>query len=132
MRREPDVSVPAAFGGENTEGLPEDCDGAWTATIARLCEIQHDSLLENSSKLTFQIFRLNSCPFLLPHELDLVQFKHFKQKELVQWQGRQLKGTDYGINDQYPLEFTCRRKQLFSICKQMIKDSTRAIISVDK
>lgn len=62
----------------------------------------------------------------------IVKFEHFKQKELVQKQGRQLRGTDFGINDQYPPEIIHRRKQLFPIRKQMIKDGKRAIISVDK
>ena len=62
----------------------------------------------------------------------IVKFEHFKQKEQVQRQGRQLKGTDYGLNDQYPQEIIHRRKQLFPIRKQMMKEGKRAIITVDK
>lgn len=62
----------------------------------------------------------------------VTKFEHFKQKELVQQQGRQLRGTDYGLNDQYPPEIVCRRKVLLSIRKQKISEGKRAALSVDK
>lgn len=62
----------------------------------------------------------------------IVKFEHFKQKELVQRQGRQLKGTHYGLNDQFPPEIIRRRKLLFPIRKNMITQGKKAIITVDK
>lgn len=62
----------------------------------------------------------------------VAKFEHFKQKELVQRQGRQLRGTDYGLNDQYPPEIVRRRKVLLSIRKQKISEGKRAALSVDK
>ena len=62
----------------------------------------------------------------------IVKFEHYKHKELVQRQGRQLKGTNYGLNDQYPPEINNRRKQLFPIRKLKIQEGKRAVISVDK
>lgn len=62
----------------------------------------------------------------------VAKFEHFKQKELVQRQGRQLKGTDYGLNDQFPPEIIRRRKVLLSIRKQKISEGKRAALAVDK
>ncbi len=42
----------------------------------------------------------------------VAKFEHFKQKELVKSKGRELKGTDFGLNDQYPREINERRKVL--------------------
>lgn len=62
----------------------------------------------------------------------IAKFEHFKQKVLVQRQGRQLKGTHYGLNDQFPQEILRRRKLLFPIRKTMINQGKKAIITVDK
>lgn len=62
----------------------------------------------------------------------VAKFEHFKQKELVQRQGRQLRGTDFGLNDQFPPEIVRRRKILLSIRKQKISEGKRAALSVDK
>lgn len=62
----------------------------------------------------------------------IVKFEHFKQKELFQRQGKQLKDTHYGLNDQFPQEIIHRRKQLIPIRKQMMKEGKRAILTVDK
>lgn len=53
------------------------------------------------------------------------KFENFKQNERVKWQGRQLKGTDYGINDQYPWEILQRWKQLLPIQKQLMKEGKK-------
>lgn len=62
----------------------------------------------------------------------VAKFEHYKHKELVQKQGRQLKGTNFGMNDQYPREILDRRKRLFPIRKQLISEGKKATISVDK
>lgn len=62
----------------------------------------------------------------------VAKFEHYKHKELVQKQGRQLKGTTYGLNEQYPKVILERRKKLFPIRKQKMNEGKRAIITVDK
>ncbi|ONI45401.1 hypothetical protein AN641_04290 [Candidatus Epulonipiscioides gigas] len=62
----------------------------------------------------------------------IAKFEHFKQKQQVQCQGRQLKGTDFVLNDQFPREIMQRRKQLHPIWKKMIQQGKKAIITVDK
>ncbi|KAI2654673.1 hypothetical protein H4Q32_011448 [Labeo rohita] len=62
----------------------------------------------------------------------IAKFEHYKHKELVQKQGRQLKGTNYGLNEQYPKDILLHRKQLFPIRKQKINEGKKAIIIVDK
>ncbi len=52
-------------------------------------------------------------------------FEHFKQKQQVQQQGRQLQGTNFRLNNQYPKERMQRLKQLHLICKQMMQGKER-------
>ncbi len=61
----------------------------------------------------------------------IAKFEHYKHKELVQRQGRQLKAQTMS-QQQYPKDILERRKQLFPIQKQKINEGKRAIITVDK
>lgn len=60
------------------------------------------------------------------------KFVSFKQKEQVKSQGRQLKGTNFGVNDQFPKEILDRRRVLFPIREKSIAEGSRAVIAVDK
>ncbi|XP_076862642.1 uncharacterized protein LOC143514846 [Brachyhypopomus gauderio] len=62
----------------------------------------------------------------------VAKFEHFKQKELLKSRGRELKGTNFSINDQFPKEILERCKVLFPIRKSFIQAGSRAVISVDK
>ena len=62
----------------------------------------------------------------------IAKFEHFKQKEMVKQQGRELKGTDFGMNDQFPREIMERRKILFPIRKKYMEENKKAVISVDR
>lgn len=46
------------------------------------------------------------------------KFEHYMQKELVKSRGKELKGTHFGINDQYPWEIQDRRKRLPPVLKE--------------
>ena len=62
----------------------------------------------------------------------VVKFEHFKQKELVRSRGRELRGTDFSVNDQFPKEILERRRCLFPVRRKFIDGGTRAVIAVDK
>ena len=62
----------------------------------------------------------------------IVKFEHYKQKEMVKQKGRELKGTDFGMNDQFPRVIVERRKILFPIRKQFLEARKKAVISVDR
>lgn len=62
----------------------------------------------------------------------IAKFEHFKQKELVRSRGRELKGTSFGLNEQYPHEINERRKVLYPILKENRQNNRRASIIVDK
>lgn len=89
---------------------------------------------ETVEQITFhRVHRLGQKPLNSNRPRPIiVKFEHFKQKVLVQRQGRQLKGTHYGLNDQFPQEIIRRRKLLFPIRKSMINQGKKAIITVDK
>ncbi|XP_054626409.1 uncharacterized protein LOC129178322 [Dunckerocampus dactyliophorus] len=62
----------------------------------------------------------------------VAKFEHFKQKEQVKGRGRELKGTDFSINDQFPREILDRRRRLFPVRRKFINEGCRAVITVDK
>lgn len=62
----------------------------------------------------------------------VAKVEHYKHKVLIMSRGRELRGTDLGINDQFPREIQDRRRKLFSVRKELIKEGKKAIISVDK
>lgn len=61
-----------------------------------------------------------------------VKFEHYKQKMLVKSHSRELKETDFGMNDQFPKEILDRRRVLFLSRKQFQDKGSRAVVSVDK
>ncbi len=60
------------------------------------------------------------------------QIRILQQKEQVKSRGRELKGTDFGVNDQFPKEILERRKILFPIRRSLIQKGSRAVIAVDR
>ncbi|KAL4008902.1 hypothetical protein ACER0C_002754 [Sarotherodon galilaeus] len=62
----------------------------------------------------------------------VAKFGHFKQKEQVKSRGRELKGTDFSMNDQFPKEILERRRVLFPIRRGFIQKGSRAVIAVDR
>ena len=62
----------------------------------------------------------------------VVKFEHYKQKELVRSRGRELRGTDFSVNDQFPKEILERRRCLFPVRRKFIDGGARAVIAVDK
>lgn len=62
----------------------------------------------------------------------VVKFQHYKQKMQVIRQGRELRGTEFSVNDQFPKEILDRRRVLFPIRKKFISEGARASVSVDR
>lgn len=62
----------------------------------------------------------------------IAKFEHYKQKELIKSKGKLLKGTAFGMNDQFPKEINRRRKLLVPIMKDFRAKGQHATISVDK
>ena len=62
----------------------------------------------------------------------VAKFEHFKQKVQVQQQGKELKGTNFGINDQYPKEIMQRRHKLHPIRKESKAKGHKAVLVIDK
>lgn len=55
----------------------------------------------------------------------VAKFEHLKQKQQGQRHGRQLKGTDYGLNNQFPRDSLDRRKILHPIRKQNMQEGKK-------
>lgn len=86
---------------------------------------------ETANKITFhRVHRLTSKDNKAPP--IIAKFEHYKHKELVKSKGKELKGTPYGLNDQFPKEIQERRRALLPIMKQLRQEGKRATLSVDK
>ncbi|KAL4000651.1 galactose-3-O-sulfotransferase 4 [Sarotherodon galilaeus] len=62
----------------------------------------------------------------------VAKFSHFKQKEHVKSRSRELKGTDFSVNDQFPKEILERHRVLFPIRRGFIQKGSHAVIAVDR
>ncbi|KAF7641318.1 hypothetical protein LDENG_00285300 [Lucifuga dentata] len=48
----------------------------------------------------------------------IAKLEHYKHKNIIKSKARELKGSNFGINDQFPKEINDRRKILYLIMKQ--------------
>lgn len=62
----------------------------------------------------------------------VAKFEHYKQKELVKSKGKELRGTTFGLNDQFPRVIQDRRRILIPIMKQFRQNGKKAVITVDR
>lgn len=62
----------------------------------------------------------------------VVKFNYFKDKEYIKHRAFKLRGSRFGISDQYPMEIRERRKQLLPILKEAKEQGKRANLVVDK
>lgn len=62
----------------------------------------------------------------------VAKFEHYKQKQHVLQQGKQLKGTNYGLNEQYPKEIMQRRSKLHPVRKEMARLGHKTVLVVDR
>lgn len=92
---------------ENAQDKPEEL-------IKDFIKNQLKLTLDTVDKITFH--RIGPKSNARPRPI-VAKFEQFKQKELVKSRGRQLKGTTFGLNDQYPKEIQECRKILYPILK---------------
>ena len=59
-------------------------------------------------------------------------FDKFKQKEMTKNMGRELRNTDFGMNDHFPTEINERRKKLYPIMKEKRCLNQRVSMVMDK
>ncbi|KAF7644445.1 hypothetical protein LDENG_00221980 [Lucifuga dentata] len=62
----------------------------------------------------------------------IAKLEHYKHKDLIKSKARELKGSNFGINDQFPKEINDRQKILYPIMKQHRQNNKRAYMTVDK
>ncbi|CAG2239764.1 unnamed protein product [Mytilus edulis] len=60
------------------------------------------------------------------------RFKNFKDREIVRTSAKELKGTHYGIQEQFPKEINDKRKMLWPYFKQAREDKKKAYLKRDK
>lgn len=62
----------------------------------------------------------------------IAKFEHYKQKDLVKSKGKELRGTTFGLNDQFPREIQDRRRILVPLMKQFRQNGRKAVLTVDR
>lgn len=62
----------------------------------------------------------------------IARFEHFKQKELVRSRGKDLKGTNFWINDHFPAEINDRRRKLTPILREHRIRNHKVSLIVDR
>ena len=62
----------------------------------------------------------------------VAKFTYFKDRERVRKSANRLRGTNYGIREQYPEEVEQRRKPLYPILRQARQEKKKAVLIKDK
>lgn len=115
-------------------GIPEKAEEDPERTVADFLTKNLKLPMETVKTITFhRVHRLGGKkPDSRRPRPIVVKFEHFKQKVLVKSRGRELRGTDFGVNDQFPREILDRRRILFPIRKRFLDEGSRAVVAVDK
>ena len=84
-----------------------------------------------------QNIRLQRAHRIGPYKTDktrpiVVKFTDYPDREKVRRAAKELKGTHYGISEQFPKEIVEQRRKLIPIMIQARKDGKEAYIKVDK
>ena len=66
------------------------------------------------------------------HRPIIAKFINYKDLELVKKSGRFLKGTRYGVREQFPQEIEDRRKLLYPIMKEEKKKNSKVVLVRDR
>lgn len=107
---------------ENTENVIKD-----------FMKTQLKILPDTVSNITFhRVHRFGKTSANNKHRPIVAKFEHFQHKLLIQKSGKELKGTHFGINEQYPKEINERRKVLYPIMKEHRRKDIRASLVVDR
>ena len=115
-------------------GIPEHAEEDPEATVTAFIKNQLKLPEEAVSNITFhRVHRLGGKRANSNRPRPIVaKFVNFKQKEQVKSRGRELRGTDFSVTDQFPKEILERRKVLFPLRMRFIEGGSRAVIAVDK
>lgn len=115
-------------------GIPEDASNNPEGAIREFMQSALKLPIETVNKVAFhRVHRLGARSDKTKGPRPIIaKFEHYQQKELIKSRGRELKGTKFGLNDQFPREINERRKRLYPVQRQQRKDGRRAFIIVDK
>lgn len=67
-----------------------------------------------------------------PHRPIVARFLHYKDLELVKNSGRLLKGTHFGVREQFPPEIEDRRRLLYLIMREEKKKKSKVVLVRDR
>ncbi len=104
-------------------GIPESAEEDPEATVKNFIKTYLKLPEDTVENICFErVHRMGAKKPGAPRPRPIVaKFGYFKQKEQVKSRGRELKGTDFGVNDQFPKEILERRKILFPIRRSLIQ-----------
>ncbi len=104
-------------------GIPESAEEDPEATVKTFIKTYLKLSEDTVENICFErVHRMGAKKPGAPRPRPIVaKFGYFKQKEQVKSRGRELKGTDFSVNDQFPKEILERRKILFPIRRSLIQ-----------
>lgn len=115
-------------------GIPEHPDEDPETSVREF--LQHQLKIPRASVEAIRFHRVHRLGGRKPDNRRprpiVAKFERYKEKEQVRRKGPELRGTDFGLNDQFPREILDRRRVLFQIRKRFREDGSRAVVAVDK
>ncbi|XP_052768003.1 uncharacterized protein LOC128208479 [Mya arenaria] len=111
--------------------IPEEKDEICEQKILQF--IQEKLKIDNAT----EVIRLQRAHRIGPYQGDktrpiVAKFSDFPDREKVRRAAKELKGTQYGISEQFPKQVVEQRRKLVPIMLQARKDGKEAFIKVDK
>ncbi|KAL4000606.1 solute carrier family 15, member 5 [Sarotherodon galilaeus] len=115
-------------------GIPESAGEDAETTVKSFIKTNLKLPEDTVKNITFdRVHRIGPMQAVAGRPRPIVgKFGHFKQKEQVKSCGRELKGTDLSVNDQFPKEILERPRVLFPVRCGFIQKGSRAVIAVDR
>ena len=113
-------------------GLPEANNENTESVVKNFMKTQLKIPPETLQSITFHRIHRFGKSTNTSHRPIVAKFEHFQDKVLVKSKGKELKGTNFGLNEQYPREINERRKVLYPIMKEHRSKNIRTSLIVDK
>lgn len=113
-------------------GLPETNNENPETVVKEFMKTQLKIPPETLRNITFHRVHRFGKSTNASHRPIVAKFEHFQDKLLVKSKGKELKGTKFGLNEQFPKEINERRKVLYPIMKEHRIKNIRTSLVVDK
>lgn len=114
--------------------IPEDKDETDTACVNKVLQFIEDNMAIENARTDIKLHRAHRIGKFEPTKTRpiVVKFAYYPDRERVRKSASKLRGTQYGVSQQFPKEIMETRRKLVPIMKQARQEGKDAYINIDK